>query len=250
MKKITSLAISSFLLVTALAGCNNQATIDPALLAQTDVSAQASKKITLSMDKKNSTEIKNDSKAKIKEKNSLTKSDKKGDKLVVTFTAPSGKNDLDSQNIAMIARYSLNSMNQATTWMDGYNIGIQALSTMAGQGVYVARVSWSAANATKNWDNGYKMVAAALNHLANERPNTPAETCTLVLTMMGATTGVQGWMDGYKGGYAALQIMGQTDNPGVKSIIELALRQADSTREWRDGYNVLINALAALRSSF
>ncbi len=247
MKKFTSLAISSFLLATALVGCNTQTSVDPSLLAQdTQVNAQAAKKITLSMDKKDSAEVKNDSKAGIKDK-AKEGAVKKATNVIVKFDAPSSKNDWDSHNLAMTARYTLDAMNRASTYSEGYNIGIQALSQMASQGVYVGRVSWSAGNATKNWQNGYKVVAAALNHIAGDRPNTPYEACVLVQSMMGSTND---YGDGYRAGYAALQVIGQTDNYTVRNIVDLALRQANSTTQWSDGYNVIYSALNQLKLSF
>ncbi len=246
MKKFTSLAISSFLLATALVGCSSQTTIDPSLLQDTQVNAQAAKNITLNMVKKNSTEVKDNSSAKIKDK-AKEGGVKKATNVIVKFAAPSGKNDWDSQNNAMSARYTLAAMNSASTYSQGYNIGIQALSQMASQGVYVGRVTWSAANATKDWNNGYKVVAAALNHIAADRPNTPYEACVLVQSMMGASTD---YADGYRAGYAALQVIGQTDNYTVKNIIDLALRQANSTSDWSYGYSILNNALNQLKVSF
>mgnify|MGYP001559742148 CR=1 FL=1 len=246
MKRL-NLLVAGIFAVSALTACGSQTSMDPSLLAlDTQVSAQAAKQITLNMVKKNSTEIKK-STLKIKEKNSTKLVKKDAEKAVVKFTAPTGKNDFDSQNLAMIARFSLSSMNAASTYSDGYNIGIQALSQMASQGAYVARVSWASGNATKDWTNGYKVVSASLNHIANERPNTPAEICNLVITMMNQTGD---YSDGYRVGLAALQVMGQTDNYTVKSIIDLAIRQAESMSQWQDGYNVIQNALAQLRNSF
>lgn len=248
MKKIASLAISS-MLVLSLAACGSDNSITPAIQDAQQVQAQASKQITLSMDKQ---ESKNEKKASnsIKELN-VKIADKKSEgkvktaeKVTVKFTAATGKNDMDSANIAMVARYSLSSMNSARTWEDGYRIGIAALEQMARNNVYVARVSWSAGNAAKSWENGYKIVAAALNHIASDRPNSAYEACNLVMSMMNAATS---WEDGYKSGFAALQIIGQTDNYTIRSIIDLALRQANTASSWETGFNIIKNALQELR---
>jgi hypothetical protein len=247
MKKIASLALSS-MIVLSLTACGSDNSVAP-IMQDSQVQAQAAKKITLSMKKEESKAVKAASNSikelntKIADKKSQEKS-KTADKLTVTFSAPSGKNDMDSANIAMVARYSLNSMNQARTWEDGYRIGISALEQMARNNVYVARVSWSAGNAAKTWENGYKIVGAALNHIAAEKPNSAYEACNLVMSMMNAANT---WEDGYKSGYAALQVIGQTDNYTIKSIIDLALRQANTTSTYESGFNVIKNALQELR---
>ena len=248
MKKISSLAISS-ILVFSLTACGSQNTV--ATIAQdTQVQAQGAKQVTLSMEKqesKNEKKVSNSVKNatfKIVEKKDSSKV-KTAENVVVKFSpSTSTKNDVDSANVAMIARYSLTSMNQARTFEDGYRIGIAALEQMARNNVYVARVSWSAGNAAKSWENGFKIVAAALNHIAADKANSAYEACNLVMSMMNAATS---WEDGYKSGYAALQIIGQTDNYAIKSIVSLALSQANGTTNWETGFNVIKNALQELR---
>lgn len=247
MKRIASLAMST-MLVLSLTACGSQSTVTPAL-QDTQVEAQAAKQTTLSM-KKDSTKTEKKASNNIKELN-IKIADKKSssvtktaEDLVVKFSKTTAKNDMDSANIAMIARYSLTSMNQARTYEDGYRIGIAALEQMARNNVYVARVSWSAGNSAKTWENGFKIVSAALNHIAAEKPNNAYEACNLVMSMMGAANT---WEDGYKAGYAALQIIGQTDNYTIKSIVSLALNQANNTSTYDAGFNVLKNALQELR---
>ena len=63
------------------------------------------------------------------------------------------------------------------------------------------------------------------------------------ILMNAATT----YEDGYKSGYAALQIIGQTDNYTIKSIVSLALNQANSVSSWDGGFNIIKNALSELR---
>lgn len=250
MKKLASLAISGLTLAMSLTACGTQTNDLSQQLAQdTTVQAQSVKTITLSMDKKETTAVKK-AEANLKEvkvKETAAKKDNGAQKSVkdvaVKFSAPSGKNDIASQNYAMVARYSLQSMNQATTYQSGYQIGIQALSSMASQGVYIARVTWSAANATKDWQNGYKAVAAALNHIASEKENSAYNTCQLVITMMNSANTYE---DAYHEGFAALQVIGTTDNYAVKNITDLALRQAQSATSWADGFNTLKNALNSL----
>ncbi len=247
MKRLATLAISGIFTVSALTGCGSQATLDTSAIAlqqQQLVEAQAFGSKTLSMNKQKTNEPKV-STLKIKEKVS-NGTPKEITNLVIKFKNPSTKNNLDERDIANIARYTLSSMNTAGTYSEGYKIGIMALDNMARQGVYVAKVSWASANATKDWENGYKVIAAALNHIAGERPNTAPEACQLVLTMMAAANT---YSDGYKVGYAAMQIVSQTDNPVIRNITDLALRQANSTTDWQDGFNVLKNAFFALRDS-
>ncbi len=253
MKKFASIAASTLLLVSTLTACGTQTSIAPVLQDNT-VQAQSASKVTLSFNKKNSTATKTPSNAV---KNATftvgNKSDKgqakKADSLVVKFTAPSNKNDLSPQEAASISRYTLSSMNQASTYQEGYNIGIQALGSMAGNGnnVYIARVAWAAANATNDWQDGFKMIAAALNQIGGETPNTAYATVNLVIKMMGTA---QTYQDGYKAGYAAMQVIGQTDNKSVRIITDLALRQAGSTTDWQNGYNVLVNAFGQLATNF
>ncbi len=248
MKKIASLAISS-MLVFSLTACGSQNTVAP-VVQNNQVQSLAAKQVTLSMDKEESkTEKKVSSTVKnatfkIGEKKSSSEV-KTVEKIVVKFSpSTTAKNDVESSNLSMIARYSLTSMNQARTYEDGYRIGIAALEQMARNNVYVGRVSWSAANAAKSWENGYKIIAAALNHIASDKPNSAYEACNLVMTMMNATTTYE---DGYKAGYAALQIIGQTNNYTIKSIVSLALSQANGTTSWQTGFNIIKNALSELR---
>ncbi|MFN8576840.1 MAG: hypothetical protein U0354_08270 [Candidatus Sericytochromatia bacterium] len=250
MKKIASIALSS-MIALSLASCGSDNSVNQ-IAQNTQVEAQAAKKINLSMKKDESKAVKSasnsikDLNVKIADKKSQDKASKSVEELKVTFSAvEKGKNDFDSSNNAMVARYSLTSMNQARTWEDGYRIGLQALEQMIrNNNAYVARVSWAAANATKSWENGYKVVAAALNHISADRPNSAYEACNLIMSMMNAATS---WEDGYKSGYAALQIIGQTDNYTVKSIVDLALRQANTTMTYESGFNVIKNALQELR---
>lgn len=245
MKRFAALTISGLIVVSALTGCGSQTVLDTnVLLEQTPVEAAAFGSKTLSMNKDDSKEIKNSTLKINEKKESLNK--KTAEKLVIKFSVPS-KNALDERDIANISRFTLNSMNQAGTWSEGYKIGVQALGSMASQGVYVARVSYAAAEATKDWQNGYKVVAAALNHIASGQPNDPRATCNLSLNMMAAANT---WSDGYRVGYAAMQVIAQTDNQSVRYITDLALRQAGGTSDWQDGFNVLRNAFVQLRNSF
>jgi hypothetical protein len=246
MKKLAMMTVTVLFSVSALTACGSSTALDPAALQQTQiVEEQAFGSTTLSMKKQNTNEPKI-SGLKIKDKMSKG-APKDIAKLVVKFKNPSAKNNLDERDIANIARYTLSSMNSSQTYTEGYKIGVMALDNMARQGVYVARVSWASANSTKDWENGYKVVAAALNHIAAENPNTPAEACNLVMNMMNAC---KDYADAYRVGFAAMQVVGNTDNPMIRNITDLALRQAGGTTDWEDGFNVLRNAFLALRNSF
>lgn len=272
MKKLSEMSISCLMLISLATGCTSESPVmnleDPSI-----VNAQSSKKITLSMNKKDTDEVKKSdgvillddkgvtfdksgnitTSTKVK-KQTVTIKEKKDDgkeksisNLNIQFEKPTGKNDYDSQQYAMMARYALQSMNSAYSYSEGYRIGLNALSDMANRGVYVARVSWSSANATQNWENGYKVVSSALNHIASDRPNTAYEACNLVLNMMSTTNN---YSDGYRAGRAALQVIGQTDNQTVRWIVDRALRDADSAWSNETAYNHIINALQQLRTSF
>lgn len=272
MKKFSAMSISGLMLISLLTGCTSESPVmtleDPSI-----VSAQSTKKITLSMDKKVTDEVKksdgvilldekgvsfdksgnitNSAKVKkqtvaIKDKKDEGK-EKSASKVNIQFEKPTGKNDFDSQQYAMMARYALQSMNSAYSYAEGYRLGLNALNDMASRGVYVARVSWSAANATQSWENGYKVVSSALNHIASDRPNTAYEACNLVLNMVSTTNN---YSDGYRAGRAALQVIGQTDNQTVRWIVDSAIRDADAAWGNEAAYNRIVNALQQLRSSF
>lgn len=259
MKKLGQIALSSLFVASLLAGCNSQQVVGSVDANEQVQALAASSDVTLSMKKDETKTVKTASNA-IKSLNFVSK-DKKNtaDKktvtdLVVKFKK-NVKNDYypstfpqgyfqDERQLAQVANYTLSSMNSASTYENGYKIGMQAIQAMANDGVYVGRLAYAAANATKTYTNGYKIVSAALQHMSQQRPNSAAEACNLVLNMIGACDTYE---DAYKSGYAALQVINTTDNYAIKSISGLALNQANSTTTYVDGYNVIVNAFKQIR---
>lgn len=259
MKKFGQMALSSLFVASLLAGCNSQQAVSPVESADQVQAQSASSEVTLSMKKDDSKAVKTASNAikslnfQLKDKK-VTADKKNVTDLVVKFKK-NVKNDYmpsvfpqgyfqDERQLAQVANYTLNSMNSASTYENGYKIGMQTIQAMANDGVYVGRLSFAAANATKTYINGYKIVSAALQHMVQQRPNSAAEACNLALNMISACDTYE---DGYRAGYSALQVINTTDNYAIKSVSGLALSQANSTSNYIDGYNVIVNAFRQIK---
>ena len=246
MKKVALLAVSGVLMLTSLTACGGQ-DLNTILPPVDEAQVLASGTKTLSMKKDDTSTVKNAAKLDAKFDNKKDSTAKKTVENPTIKFSPVVKNDFDSRNYAMQARWALNSMNSSYNYESGYRVGMQALNSMASNGVYVARVSVPAGDATKNWQSGYKVVAAALNHIAADRPNTPDEACNLVLNMMSSTVN---WEDGYRVGMAAMRVIGQTDNMRVKDYLTGVYRSAESARTYQDAYNYIAEGFKQLRFYF
>ncbi|GIW21529.1 MAG: hypothetical protein KatS3mg068_0536 [Candidatus Sericytochromatia bacterium] len=235
------------ILIFTLTACSTNDSLVTSNLVNEQVQANALKKITLSMDKKEGTEIKKivvDKPIPSKKESALAK---KTEKLDIKFTEPVGTNDYVSREYARRARYALNEMNKAYSFSEGYRIGLRELDYMRRDGVYVAKVAYPAAEAVESWSNGFKVVASALNHIADDRPNTPDEAVRLVMNMMSAN---DSWRDGYRVGVVALRVISNTDNRKVREIIDYGLRRAESAYDYKEAYDILIDTLRDLRNYF
>jgi len=241
MKKILPI------LIFTLTACSTNETLITNDLSTEQIQANATKKVTLSMDKKDGTETKKivvDKPIPSKKESTVTK---KVEKLDIKFTAPIGTNDYASREYARRARYALNDMNRAYSFSEGYRIGLRELEYMRRDGVYVARVAHPAAESVESWSNGFKVVAAALNHIADDRPNTPDEAVRLVLNMMSAN---DSWRDGYRVGVSALRVISNTDNRRVRDTIDYGLRRAERAYDYKESYDIIVDTLRDLRNYF
>lgn len=241
MKKILPI------LLFTLTACSANDTLITDNLVTEQIQANATKKVTLSMDKKEGTEVKKVVVDKpIPDKKDSTVS-KKAEKLDIKFTAPIGTNDYASREYARRARYALSDMNRAYSLSEGYRIGLRELEYMRRDGVYVAKVAYPAAESVESWSNGFKVVASALNHISDDRPNTPDEAVRLVLNMMSSN---DSWKDGYRVGVSALRVISNTDNRRVRETIDYGIRRAERAYDYKESYDVIVDTLRDLRSAF
>ena len=193
---------------------------------------------------------------KIKEKKSAISSIKEIKDLIIKFKAPAPnvQIEVNAADFSMLARYTLSSINDATSYKDSYEIGMKTLLKIASEDTendegYVAKIAIEAANATKDWMNGYNVVVLAISHIANKKSDNPVEVCSLVNTMMASITD---FSTAYRVGLASLNKIKQlnSDEPNVKSFITLVVSQAESTSEWESAYKIVYNGLIQVRSHF
>ena len=240
--KFLNLSLSLAFLV--LSGCSSEQAELPSLVNNDmqQVQAQAAKTIKLSLTKENTKETK-------KSESTLTNKKSKGtvkkvEKLEINFIPPSKKNDIDSKSAVTLARFALNSMNGAQSFESGYKISLKALETIESQGVYTAKLGLKMAKAGMFWETCFKASAATLKNISEERPNTPAEACNLVSSIMSNT---KSYEEGAKLGYAALEVIGNTDNQVVRLIVDTTVKSAKSGQYWEDIYKTLQNGLTEIK---
>lgn len=285
MKKFSGLIISNLFLFSFSTGCISESplmTIEDSSI----VSAQSTKKITFSMDKKDTTEVKKSSiivfldqknvsydgkgniitNSKVKKQTVAIKDKKETgkekvpSKVNIQFEKPTLKNDLSPQDYSNMAKIALQAMNSNNiSYAESYKIGLNTLDDMSVKGLFVARVGWSAANATQSWENGCKVVAIALNHISIDRskiegPTSPSfEVVSLISSMMESTNN---HLDGYRVGRAALQTsrdliqtssVSETVNSKIKSTIDKAFSDSDTTPSYEKSSDILETALRDIR---
>lgn len=236
--RIVPLVITSLI----LANCSSQSpTLEP-ILDQTVVQAQAAKSVKLSMNKENTKETK---KSESDLKNKLSKGEtKKVEKLDISFTAPDNKNSVDPKSYAIVARIALSSMNGAKSFESGYKLALPTLERLAAENIYIAKVAVSMAKSGMYWETCFKAAAAALENVSSNRENNISETCNLIAKVMSSTKSFE---EGAKLGYAAFNIIGQTDNQTVQLLVNTTVNSAKQAKYWEDVYKTLQNGLTELK---
>lgn len=230
----------------ALTACNNVSTSDLTTeLQQPQVSQiQSAKTVKLNLNKSDSNAKVSKSVSTLKDKKSRGET-KKVEKLEIAFIAPSAKNDLDQKAASAIARITLTSMGSAQSFESGYKIALPALEKMAAENVYIAKIALAMTKAGMYWETDYKIAAAALNNVSSETPTSVNATCNMILSLMGNTKSFE---EGSKIAYAALDIIGQTNNEDVRFVVNTAVTSAKQAMYWEDVYKTLNNTFTELKN--
>lgn len=243
-KKLSSLSLSlSLVFLVSCSSETNLAQIQDISSQTTQI--QSAKKVKLSFNKPDTNAIipgKSSSKLTGKKSRGETK---KIDEMSITFLAPSNKNDIDSKSSAAIARMTLSSMNGSQSYESGYKIARTALDRLASENVYIAKMAIQMANVGMYWETDYKIASAALNILANETPVSVSSTCDMIISIMNSSKSHE---EGSKIAYAALDVIGKTDNENIRFVVSTAVDSAKKGMYWEDVYKTLNNTFVELRN--
>lgn len=235
--------LSLLVLVLFVTSCSSQENLSNLNQVSNDVTeVQSAKKITLNFNKKDTKETKN-SESKLINKKSKGEV-KKAESLQISFTAPDLKNSIDQKSIVAISRIALNSMNGAQSYESGYKMSLTILERLASENVYIARVGLAMAKGGMYYETCFKATAATLKNISEERPNNPTETCNLISSIMSNT---KSYEEGAKLGYAAMEVIGNTDNQMVKLIVDTTVSSAKAGQYWEDIYKTLQNGLNEIK---
>ncbi|MEK7432796.1 MAG: hypothetical protein AABZ74_06670 [Cyanobacteriota bacterium] len=235
--------LSLLVLVLFVTSCSSQENLSSLNQVSNDVTeVQSAKKITLNFNKKDTKETKN-SESKLINKKSKGEV-KKAESLQISFTAPDLKNSIDQKSIVAISRIALNSMNGAQSYESGYKMSLTILEKLASENVYIARVGLAMAKGGMYYETCFKATAATLKNISEERPNNPTETCNLISSIMSNT---KSYEEGAKLGYAAMEVIGNTDNQMVKLIVDTTVSSAKAGQYWEDIYKTLQNGLNEIK---
>ncbi|MFN8576107.1 MAG: hypothetical protein U0354_04560 [Candidatus Sericytochromatia bacterium] len=245
MKKKLS-ALSLALSLVLLSACSNEQNLTQVQdFSSQTTQIQSAKKIKLNFNKTDKNAIisgKSTSKLTGKKSRGETK---KIEEMSITFLAPSNKNDIDSKSAAAIARMTLNSMNSSQTYESGYKIARSALDRLASENVYIAKMAIQMANVGMYWETDFKIASAALNILSNETPVNVSVTCDMITSIMNSS---KSYEEGSKIAYAALEIIGKTDNENVRFVVDTAVESAKKGMYWEDVFKTLSNTFSELRN--
>ncbi|MEK7432797.1 MAG: hypothetical protein AABZ74_06675 [Cyanobacteriota bacterium] len=228
-----------------LASCSSQQTdlSNSTLDNNNQTQAQSVKKIQLSLDKLKTPETK---KSESKLTNKKSKGDvKKPAPLEIMFSPPTGKNNLDPTSVVQISRIALNSMNSAQSYESGYKTSLVVLEKLASENIYIAKIGLAMAKSGMYYETCFKVTAAALENIASERPVSVAETCNLISKIMSNT---KSYEEGAKLGYAAMEIIGSSDNENVRFLVNTSVTAAKQGMYWEDIYKTLQNTLTELKN--
>ncbi|HEY9842374.1 MAG TPA: hypothetical protein V6D23_18070 [Candidatus Obscuribacterales bacterium] len=152
--------------------------------------------------------------------------------------------DMSTTEVMRIARLGLDSMERASSYEDGYNVGRSYLDTLARQNSYVARLMQAGTNPEMKYESAYKATAKALTFISSNREISIPSICDLVRDSM---TAAKTYEDGARIGYGTMGFIRQTASYSVRSVIDSSIRSAQDAYYWEDSYNILYRAYGEIR---
>lgn len=163
-------------------------------------------------------------------------------------TTPSNsraRRGMDSE-ITTMARLGLRAMDRTRTWEDGYNVGNQTMRTLSSQGSYIAKLATAASRPAMKYESAYKVLAHAMRFISEERHISINSTVNLIRKMMDSA---KTWEDGARIGYATIDHISRTAEPGMRRILQNAERTARSANYWEDAYRILMDTYTEIARS-
>lgn len=236
MHKLFTLSLLSLTSLTALSACG-PIQMSPAQLQPQQLRSQSAP----NQSKASSESIKAGSKAELQINQSKGQA-----KPVITFEIrlePSAR-DLSTSEVMRIARLGLDSMERASSYESGYNIGRSTLDSLSRHNAYIARLAIAATNPEMKYESAYKATAKALAFIANNREITIPNACDLVRDMMNHA---KSYEDGSRIGYGTMGFIRQTASASIRTLIDSSVRSAQTARYWEDSYNILYSAYGSIR---
>lgn len=163
---------------------------------------------------------------------------------------PAVSRSLSPSDIRSVCNSTLRSMDAATTWQSGAEIGlatVRNLSSTSQNGDYkgaIFQMTGKAYDAAKTWEDAYKIVALGLRFVTNDKPYEKRDFFNLGLSMMDAT---KTWESGSKVGHAILDYtIWLYQNDGTASLARITNDQAHAARTWEDTYKTITAGLKSL----
>lgn len=170
-------------------------------------------------------------------------------KTLAPFAYPETLNpvsrDLSTTEIMSIARYGYDSMQRASSYESGYNIGRSTLEQLSRQNAFIAKIAIAATDPQMKYESAYKAAERALIFIANNRQITIPSVCDLVRDMMNAA---KTYEDGTRMGYGTMSLIrsnGTSDR--IRNEIDYAVRAAQNAAYWEDSYNILYSSYGNIR---
>ncbi len=253
MKTISSSLIASLLAISALSACNQT----PLMQAPLNAQRQASQNLRAPLAAFSSNTAKPESNAVKSGTSELQARESKGQPKasapVSTSVAAPGDNEalasrsrgsLSPREISALARIGLQSMDRTRTYDDGFRVGYQSLQELARENSYIARLAMAASSPQMKYESAYKAVAHALTFIAEGRDISVRSAVILIRQMMNSA---KTWDDGTQMGYATIDFISQTAQPGMRTILQATKRSAQSTRYWEDSYKIIYDAYGQLQ---